>query len=146
MKKGFTLMELLVVITIVGVVGVASIASFTNIKDDTAVKDLKNKYIEIQRGANLYLDLHSSDQEWFLQNKRIDFKLSDLRNENYISKDLSNPVTGRDINENYYVRICITKDELNDDVVDSCIIDKQISGVVYIANRYGESDLGCCDR
>ena len=145
MKKGFTLMELLVVITIVGVVGVASVASFTNIKDDTAVKDLKNKYIDIQRGANLYLDLHSSDQEWFLQNKKIDIKLSDLRNENYISKDWSNPVNGGEISENYYVRICITKDDLNDDVVDSCIIDKQTSGVVYIANRYGENNLGCCE-
>ena len=144
-KRGFTLMELLVVIAIVGVVGVASVISFTSIKDETAEKELKNKYIEIQRGANLYLDLHLSDQNWFIESRRIDIKLSDLRSENYISSDLSNPVTGGVISEEYYVRLCIIKDDQNEDVVDSCIIERSSSGIKYIADSYGIENGHCCE-
>ena len=144
-KNGFTLMELLVVITIVGVVGVASVISFTSIKDDTAEKELRNKYIEIQRGANLYLDLHSTDQKWFIESKKIDLKLSDLRSENYITSDLSNPVTGGTISEEYYVRLCIIKDDTNEEIVDSCIIERNASGIRYIADSYGTENEHCCE-
>jgi len=144
-KRGFTLMELLVVIAIVGVVGVTSVISFTSIKDDTAEKELRNKYVEIQRGANLYLDLHSIDQNWFMESKRIDIKLSDLRGENYITSDLSNPVTGGEISEEYYVRLCITKDDKNYDTVDSCIIERSASGIKYIADSYGNENGHCCE-
>ncbi len=144
-KKGFTLMELLVVISIIAVVGVASIISFGSIKDDTADEELKNKYIEIQRGASLYLDLHTTDQNWFIENKKIDIKLSDLKSENYITSDLSNPVTGGKISEDYYVRLCIKKDDLDDDVVESCIINRKTSGIEYIADGYGKEGVHCCE-
>ncbi len=144
-RKGFTLMELLVVIAIIGVVGVASVISFSSIKDDTAEEELKNKYKEIQRGASLYLDLHSTDQNWFIESKKIDIKLSDLKSENYITRDLSNPVTGEDISEDYYVRLCITKDDNDQDIVDSCIIERSASGVRYIADSYGVSGGRCCE-
>ena len=144
-KKGFTLIELLVVITIIGVVGVTSVISFSSIKDDTADKELKNKYIEIQRGANLFLDLHSTDQAWFIESGKIDIKLSDLRSENYITHDLSNPVTGGVISENYYVRLCIVKDTNNQDIVDSCIIDRTATGITYIADSYGIDGGHCCE-
>ena len=144
-KKGFTLMELLVVISIVAVVGVASIISFASIKDDTAEEELKNKYIEIQRGANLYLDLHSADQQWFIESKKIDLKLSDLRSENFITNDLSNPITGGVISEDYYVRLCIVKDTNNQDIVDSCIIERTSSGITYIADSYGIEKEHCCE-
>ena len=144
-KSGFTLMELLVVVAIIAVVGVSAVISFASIKDETAEKELRNKYIEIQRGANLYLDLHSTDQKWFIESKKIDIKLSDLRSENYITSDLSNPVTGGVISEEYYVRLCIIKDDQNEDVVDSCIIERSVSGVKYIADSYGEENAHCCE-
>ncbi len=144
-RNGFTLMELLVVIAIVGVVGVASVISFASIKDDTADKELRNKYIEIQRGANLYLDLHSTDQNWFIESRKIDIKLSDLRGENYITSDLSNPVTGGVISEEYYVRLCIIKDDKNEDTVDSCIIERTSSGIKFIADSYGTEGGHCCE-
>ena len=144
-KNGFTLMELLVVISIVAIVGVSSVISFSTIRDDSAEEELANKYMEIQRGANVYLDLHSADQKWFIENRRIDIKLSDLRSENYITNDLSNPVTGFDISDQYYVRICITKDDKSNDVVDSCIIDRTATGVTYIADGYGVSGGHCCE-
>ena len=144
-RKGFTLMELLVVIAIVGIVGVTSVISFTSIKDVSAEKELVNKYKDIQRGANLYLDLHSADQNWFIEGKRIDIKLSDLKSENYISNDLSNPVTGENISEDYYVRLCIKKDTNNEDIVDSCIIERSASGIRYIADSYGVEGGHCCE-
>ena len=136
---------LLVVISIVAIVGVSSVISFSTIRDDSAEEELANKYMEIQRGANVYLDLHSADQKWFIENRRIDIKLSDLRSENYITNDLSNPVTGFDISDQYYVRICITKDDKSNDVVDSCIIDRTATGVTYIADGYGVSGGHCCE-
>ena len=91
-KRGFTLLELLAVVVIVAIVGVSATISFGNIEQDTSVEDLKNKYIEIQRSANLYMDLHNSDIEWFLANKVIYYKIATLKGENYISSDLSKNV------------------------------------------------------
>ena len=57
-KKGFTLMELLVVIVIVAVVSVGATISFGTVDDNTAIKERINQFKEIQRSANLYLDLN----------------------------------------------------------------------------------------
>ena len=145
-KKGFTLMELIVVIAIVAVVGVASAISFNSVNEDAAKEELVNKYMEIQRAANLYLDLNNSELEWFIQNGYTDIKLGDLKQGNYITSDLTNPVTKEDIKEKFYVRLCVNED---DDYVESCIIDKQVndSGVTvtkYVANQYGKEGEGCC--
>ena len=145
-KKGFTLMELLIVIAIVAVVGVASAISFNSVNEDAAKEELINKYMEIQRSANLYLDLNNSELEWFMQNHYSDIKLTDLRQGNYITSDLTNPVTKEDISEKYYVRLCVNED---DDYVESCIIDKTVNNsgvpvVKYIANQYGKEGEGCC--
>ena len=152
MKKGFTLLELLVVIMIVAVVSISATISFSSVDDDTSKKELTNKYIEIQRATHLYLDLHNSDLEWFIENKTIDVKLSELKNENYITIDLSNPVTKEDISESYFVRLCINKDPVDGhEFVDSSIIDKKLkddgTGFTYecISNQYGSfgTDCGC---
>ena len=63
MKKGFTLMELLVVIVIVAVISVSSVLAFGNIDDSTAVKDRMNIYKDIQRSAILYVDLNNLTME-----------------------------------------------------------------------------------
>ena len=152
MKKGFTLLELLVVIMIVAVVSISATISFSTIDDDTSKKELTNKYIEIQRATHLYLDLHNSDLEWFIEKKTIDIKLSELKNENYITSDLSNPVTKEDISESYYVRLCVNTDPtLGNEFVDSSIIDKTLKAdgtgfdIKCISNQYGSmgTDCGC---
>ena len=78
-RKGFTLMELLVVIVIVAVVGVGASISFNNINDSTAQVELENKYMEIQRAATLYLDLHNSSLDTFIENKEMYMKLYVLK-------------------------------------------------------------------
>ena len=144
MKKGFTLLELLAVVLIVAVVGVSATLAFSNIDDDTADEDLKNKYTEIQRAANLYLDLHSSDIEWFMNNRVIYYKLSDLRNENYITDDLSDPVHGDDISTNLYVKLYIASDNSE---VSSCIVDRLATGEKCIADHFGNYNniTNCCE-
>ena len=147
-RKGFTLLELLAVIAVVGIVSVAAVVSFANIEKDTEEEELRNKYAEIQRAANLYMDLHNSSMSLFMEQNYIDIKLGTLDNENYLTSDLSNPVTGDDISIDYYVRIYISGN-VDDDKqsVKSCIIDKTASGIVCIANDLGEyENLGdsCC--
>lgn len=142
-KNGFTLLELLAVVVIVAVVGVSASLAFNNIEDDTADEELKNKYSEIQRASNLYLDLHSSDLEWFMKNRVIYYKVSDLKNENYITDDLENPVTGELIPTDYYVKLYIKSD---DSEVNSCIIDRAESGDICIADHFGNYDItSCCE-
>ena len=146
-KDGFTLLELMIVVLIVAVIGVAATISFSSIDSDTSQLELKNKYLEIQRAANLYLDLHNADLKWFMENKQIDVKIGDLKSENYLTNDLSNPVTGEDISEAYFVRLYIAKDSNNEDYVNSCIIDRTSTGIVCIADSYGNSGSGvvCCE-
>lgn len=146
-KDGFTLLELMIVVLIVAVIGVAATISFSSIDSDTSQLELKNKYLEIQRAANLYLDLHNADLKWFMENKQIDVKIGDLKSENYLTNDLSNPVTGEDISESYFVRLYITKDSNNEDYVNSCIIDRTSTGITCIADSYGNSGSGvvCCE-
>ena len=140
-KGGFTLLELLAVVVIVAVVGVSATLAFTNIEDETAEEELKNIYIEIQRAANLYLDLHSSDLESFMQVRVMDFRVDELRSENYVDSDLENPVNHEPINGEYYVRLYIKDDE---SAVGSCIIDRKPDGDVCIANDRGLPEH-CCE-
>ena len=138
-------MELLVVVAIVAVIGVSATLAFSNIETDTSEEELKNKYVEIQRAANLYMDLHNADLEWFIENKEIYYKIATLKGENYITSDLDNPVTGETIDGNYFVKIYIKEDE----EVNSCIVEQVLGGTdKCIADHLGNyENLGtsCCN-
>ena len=141
-KSGFTLLELLAVVTIVAVIGVSATLAFSNIESETSSEELKNIYTEIQRSANLYLDLHSSDLESFIKLEQLDFKLEELMNQNYIDSKIENPVTHELISGEYYVRLYIKNDE-----VGSCIIDRSKNSNEAgwcIANDIGEPE-NCCE-
>ena len=60
MKKGFTLMELLVVIVIVGIVTVTTIVLFDRVQNSTEEENLVNIYKDIEYSAKTYLDLNDS--------------------------------------------------------------------------------------
>ena len=138
MKKGFTLMELLVVIAIVAVVSLASTISFSNIDDATSEKELANKYIEIQRAASLYMDLHSDRLKDFVKDNVAYIPLSVLEQEGYLSNDLSDPTGGEDISKTYSVEIVIGGDS-----VETCIVDIKKTGTECIADKFGKKG-GCC--
>ena len=70
-------------------------------------------------------------------------KLYVLREENYISNDIENPVTGEDISMDYYVKLFV-KDDMSK--VDSCIlkINNTNGNETCIANSKGKKG-NCCE-
>ena len=163
-KNGFTLLELMIVIVVVAILGVSAAISFTSIEGDTTKKELQNKYIDIQRAAALYVDLHSSELEWLIENGEVFVKIADLKAENYLSSDLNNPVTNSDINTNYYVKVYLTKDANTcSDYVNTCIVNKDYNEgyegycvadsngfsveSIYSSNTYYSNNYrGCCPK
>ena len=146
MKKGFTLIELLVVIVIVAVVSVGATISFSNIDDDTSKKELLNMYKDIQRGAGLYLDLHQAALDQLISEGRVTLKINTLQDENFISRDLTNPINGESIDNTSSVVLYIKTDESSgNEYVDSCVVNFKGDGTkTCIANSNGEN-CGCCD-
>ena len=159
-KKGFTLMELLVVIVIVAVVSVGATISFSTIDDNTAVKEKENKFKEIQKSASLYVDL--SDQatlNQFITDKKLPIAFSILAAENYIDKTVEDPVTGNILfsteeattnNDVYYVMLYIEEKNEIADKVSSCIVKHRVNEndpyYICYANSEGKltNDCGEC--
>ena len=145
-KKGFTLMELLIVILIVSVVSVGAIISFGEVDDTAAKKERANQYAEIQRAASLYLDLHDALLKQFVSDKYTMIKIYTLQEEGYISKELEDPVTTKEIDNNYSIVLYVDNDKVNSCIVDTTanITDNHCgtSGEYYkcIANNFGYNE------
>lgn len=147
MKKGFTLMELLLVIALIAFLSVSSIILFGKNNEDMNATDLKNKYKEIQTAAILYVDLNDSWLSSFTEEGEAFVRIGVLQNENYLSSNLKNPVTGEDIPSNALVKIYTVNRELGDPskvFVNSCIIINETDKTRCIANKDG-NPCGCCD-
>ena len=146
MKKGFTLMELLLVLAILSVVGVASILLFSEENDEIEMEELRNKYKEIQKAAILYVDLNNSWLSSFTTNGEIYVRLGELQNENYVSKKIINPVNNTEFSSNYMVKIYKTSLIENDKnaYVNSCIVEMNAGQTKCISNSDGYA-CGCCD-
>ena len=126
-KKGFTLMELLVVIVIIAVVSVGAIISFGTIDDSTAVRERENQFIEFQRSGNLYIDLHNSTLKQFVSERYALVGFYTLQEEGYIARSLEDPVTGDEIDASNYAVVLYIDSHTNGteriDDVTSCIVD-----------------------
>lgn len=144
-KNGFTLIELLVVIMIVAVVSVSATISFGNIDDATAKKEVSNLYKDIQRGASLYLDLHETALNQLITNKRVTLKINALQDENYISRDLTNPINGDAIDNTSSVVLYVVEDAAGAKYIDTCIVNFSEEGTKCVANSNGDVGCGCCD-
>ena len=149
-KKGFTLMELLLVIVIMSIVGTSSMIMFDSIDDDTSAEDRKNTYKSIQRGAMLYLDLNDDWLKQFRDKKEIFIEMSELMGNNYVSSTLEDPVSKDEIPSNYIVKLYIAKDRSGNEYMDSCVLDKNIlnnsstSNSACIVDSDGKSNDYCC--
>ena len=125
MKKGFTLMELLVVIVIVSVISVSSVLVFGNIDDSTALQDRANIYRDIQRSAALYIDLENSWLGQFREKGYMYARLDALMDMNYVEEGLEDPVTGDPIPRNYLVKVYTAKDSAGNEYIDTCILNRE---------------------
>lgn len=139
-KKGFTLMELLVVIVIIAVVSVGAIVSFNTIDDTTAEKEKENQFIEFQRSANLYIDLHNSTLRQFVTDRYALIGFYTLQEEGYIPRFVEDPVTGDEVDVSNYAAVLYINNHTNGteriDDVSGCIVDisKDIDNDVVLAS------------
>ena len=125
MKKGFSLMELLVVMAIVSVISVSSGIMFGNINDDSAETDRMNIYKDMQRAALLHLDLNNAALSQFRNaefNGTFTIGLETLMNHNYVDIELIDPVTNERF-PNYFVVIYTEKDYDGKDFINTCVLD-----------------------
>lgn len=145
-RDGFTLIELIVVIAIASVLIAASFILFSTGSDESEEEDLRNKYKDIQTAAILYIDLNSSWLTSFTSNGEAFVRLGELKNENYVSENITNPVTDEEIPSDYLIKVYTTNLDMSDPsaYVDSCIISVSNGNTKCISNSNGYA-CGCCD-
>ncbi len=125
-KKGFTLIELMVVIAILAVVSASTIVIFDNTDKNTADSELRATYTGIQRDAILFMDLTDSWREQLNSNGYIYVKLNELENQNFVEAGITDPTNYDEIPRDYVIKIYIDEkvmDGVNKSRLDSCVLD-----------------------
>ena len=109
-KKGFTLVEILVVLTLLVALTATTLLSMDKIRQNSGKKRLKELYREIELATDVYLVNHSEISEKILNGESTHecVKIYKLINENLLRNDLKNPVTGEDIPANLCVDVYIS--------------------------------------
>lgn len=106
MKKGFTLIEILVVISIIGVICATSFISFGKVNENNLQTQYNNKVEEFIDAAIVYIDSDENLRKIVYNNKgTVNVKLSVLKKEDLIKGNIINPLTKREFNYDSYVTI-----------------------------------------
>lgn len=142
-NDGFTLIELLVVLVLTAVISTGSAMIFSKSNSDTNEEDLRGKYREIQRAANIYIDLNDSWRMTLNENRSVSIKLGELKSSNYVAKNFKNSVTKEEFPNNYIVKLYIASNGDNE-YLDSCIVRYSNGQEVCVANSKGNA-CECCD-
>ena len=143
MKNGFTLMELLVVIVLTAIISAGSAMIFSKSNSDTNEEDLRGKYREMQRAANIYVDLNDSWRNSLNEDRKISIKLGELQASNYVDKNFKNSVTNKAFPSSYIIKLYIASAGDNE-YLDSCVVRYSNGQEVCIANSKGYA-CECCD-
>lgn len=143
MKNGFTLMELLVVIVLTAIISAGSAMIFSKSNSDTNEEDLRGKYREMQRAANIYVDLNDSWRNSLNEDRKISIKLGELQASNYVDKNFKNSVTNQAFPSSYIIKLYIASAGDNE-YLDSCVVRYSNGQEVCIANSKGYA-CECCD-
>ncbi len=143
MKNGFTLMELLVVIVLTAIISAGSAMIFSKSNSDTNEEDLRGKYREMQRAANIYVDLNDSWRNSLNEDRKISIKLGELQASNYVDKNFKNSVTNQAFPSSYIIKLYIASAGDNE-YLDSCVVRYSNGQEVCIANSRGYA-CECCD-
>ena len=145
-KKGFTLVELLVVIVIIGVLSVIIIPSVININKSINERLYEDKKEKIESAAQLYANNH---EELFNGTSQVTIYVSDLVKSNYFTADTKTGSSNCETNEGFgpthnhdadqsvgCVINPVNKNSMNSDYV---ILTKQGAGVTAKFYSYGDS-------
>ncbi len=141
-KKGFTLIEILMVLVILVTITVAGTFGIQSIQKKSEEKSLEELYSEILLAADVYLN----ENETFttdLLNKEVDEKcirIYTLQNEGLLSTSLTNPVTKKLIPGNLCVISYLSEDgtiknSFNEDVDTKKVTLNVINGISDIAYK-----------
>lgn len=101
-KKGFTLIELIMVIIVIGIVAMIAIQSVTKRISDSKDRAYNIQVNNIENAAKKYMIENNKEDEYHLNTLCI--KISTLQEKNYLEKgNIKNPKTDEnfDVNKNY---------------------------------------------
>ena len=109
-KKGFTLVEILVVLTLLVALTTTTLLSMENIRKNSGEKRLKELYSEIELATDIYLVNHGEVAEKLLNGESTSecVKIYKLINEGLLRNNLTNPVDGDPIPANLCVTVYIS--------------------------------------
>ena len=109
MKKGFTLIEILVVICIIGVLSATSFISFAKINEKTTEQDYNNVVTSFITSAEVYIDNDENLRKIVYNDKgSVKVTLQDLYSKGFIKPNEKNPLTKKEFNSNSYITIKYT--------------------------------------
>ena len=108
-KKGFTLVEILVVLTLLVALTTTTLLSMESIRKNSGEKRLKELYSEIELATDVYLVNHGEIAEKLLNDESTSecVKIYKLINEGLLRNNLTNPVNGDPIPANLCVNVYI---------------------------------------
>lgn len=106
MKKGFTLIEILVVLSIVGLLSATSFISFAKLNENSIEQDYNKKVETFMDAAVVYLDGDENLRKIVYNDKgSVDIKLQNLYGKGLIEGNIINPLTKEEFNYESYVTI-----------------------------------------
>ena len=145
-NKGFSLIELLLVLALVATVSISSILVFNETSKTTKEQRIISTYLDIQRAAKIYLDLNDAWSNEFNANDEVYVTIGELTSKNYVNHSFGKSVQELNIPSSYLVKVYITDN--GNGYVDTCIIDiKDDDSEQCISDSDGESGEGkCCNK
>ncbi len=124
MKKGFTLVELLGVILILGLITMLAIPPLINRIKATKTTLSEATATLIKTSADLYVD-NNKNAFPKINGNVFCLSLQKLSDEDYLTRDLKDITTNKPIDLTMFVKVTVTNDFYNYEVVDKCVEYKQ---------------------
>lgn len=106
-KKGFTLIEILIVISLLAIITTSSFIAFRSVNENSKNNDYTRIVEEFKTTAEVYVDKNEELRK-NIYNKEInyyDVTLNMLLKDGLIENDIVNPKTNKKFNYDSYIRI-----------------------------------------